>query len=130
MNNDYTRYIEAMKQMLRAREAAFEILGVKTSASNQELKRAYRQACLIYHPDRNQHDPDAHNKFVLIKCAYVLLTEGKPCDRLLESVSQERKRSGNDKYNLDNAWGHFLWWREKFFATYSETDSEPREYHL
>jgi len=120
MDNEYTRHIETMKQMLWARAVAFEILGVKTSASNEELKRAYRLACLKYHPDRNPYDPDAHKKFLLIQCAYDLLTEGKACDKLMEQVGKLEERPGSDKYNLDNPWGHFLWWREKFFGLKNE----------
>ena len=53
-----------MKQMLRAREVAFEMPGVKMSASNEELKSAYRRARLKYHPDRKQQNPDVDNKFL------------------------------------------------------------------
>jgi DnaJ-class molecular chaperone len=130
MDNDYTRHIEKMKQMLLAREVAFEILGVKTSASNEELKRAYRQACLKYHPDRNQQDPNAHKKFLIIKCAYDLLNGGKPCEKLMEQAGKRDERPQNDKYNLENPWGHFLWWREKFFSTPTENGSEPEAYHI
>jgi len=130
MDNDYNRHIKKMKLLLRAREAAFEILGVKASADNEELKRAYRQACLKYHPDHNQQNHDAQKKFLMIKCAYDLLTEGKPCEKLMEEAKKWDDRPKNDKYNLDNPWGHFLWWREKFFSTGDQNDSEPEQYHI
>jgi len=130
MDNDYSRNIEKMKQMLRAREVAFEILGVKASASGETLRRAYRQACLKYHPDHNQQDLDTHKKFLIIKCAYDLLTEGKPCEKLMAQAEKWDERPRSDKYNLDNPWGHFLWWREHFFSTSTENGSEPEAYHI
>ena len=130
MDNDYARHIEKMKQMLQAREVAFEILGVKASASDEKLKQAYRQACLKYHPDRNPHDSEAHKQFLLIKSVCDLLTEGKLGERLLESLPQRGKRSGSDKYNLDNPWEHILWWREKFFSASTENGFEPEAYHI
>ena len=126
MYNDYARHIEKMKQMLRAREVAFDILGVKTSSSNEELKRAYRRACLKYHPDHNQQDPDAHKKFLIIKCAYDILTEGKTCEELMEQVGKDDEIPRSDKYNLDNPWGHFLWWRDKFFSLKNERKSSGK----
>jgi len=130
MSSDYSRQIEKMKSLLLARQAAFEILGVKTSASSEELKIAYRQACLKYHPDHNQHDRDAEKKFLMIKCAYDLLTEGKPCEKLMEQIKTRDNRPKDDKYNLDNPWGHFLWWREKFFSTGIDKGSDPEKYHI
>ena len=130
MSSDYSRQIEKMKSLLLAREAAFEILGVKTSAGSEELKTAYRRACLKYHPDHNQHNHDANKKFLMIKCAYELLTEGKPCEKLMEQIEKRDNHPKDDKYNLDNPWGHFLWWREKFFSTGTKDGSGPEKYHI
>lgn len=47
----------------------YEVLGVKRSASPQDIKKAYRQLVVIWHPDKNK-DVDAEDKFVLINSAY------------------------------------------------------------
>jgi len=52
----------------------------------------------------------------LIQCAYKLLAFDVPCDALLADVDSERAVPGDDTYRLDNQWGHFCWWREKFFG--------------
>ena len=53
----------------------YDILGVSPSASDGELKRAYRKLALRYHPDKN---PGAGEKFKEISMAYqVRLPEGK-----------------------------------------------------
>ena len=52
----------------------YEILGVDRSATRDQLKQAYRQLALKYHPDRNK-DPDATAKFREIAEAYAVLSD-------------------------------------------------------
>jgi hypothetical protein len=101
---------------LLARRAARKILGVEEDATKEALKKAYRQVSLKYHPDHNLNDRDAGKKFAIINCAYELLAEDKPCQKLLEEIKSWPGVPEDDKYKLDNPWGHFLWWREKFFG--------------
>ncbi len=57
----------------RAERAAFRTLGLETTASNEEIKAAYRTLAKEYHPDRNLGDPDAVPKFQSIQRAYEIL---------------------------------------------------------
>jgi len=50
----------------------FELLGLKTNASLDDIKKAYRQKARLYHPDIN-HAPDAKEKFILVTEAYEFL---------------------------------------------------------
>lgn len=50
----------------------YEILGVQRDASPADLKRAFRQLALEWHPDRNR-SPDASPRFQLIATAYAIL---------------------------------------------------------
>ncbi|HVX65654.1 MAG TPA: molecular chaperone DnaJ [Bryobacteraceae bacterium] len=63
----------------------YEILGVDRSVSEQELKSAYRQAALKFHPDRNPGSKDAEDKFKEAAEAYGIL-------------SDPQKRAAYDRY--------------------------------
>jgi curved DNA-binding protein CbpA len=58
------------------RRCHYDILSVTQDASEAELKRAYRQKALEWHPDRNAHDPDrATAEFQIVQAAYAVLTD-------------------------------------------------------
>lgn len=52
----------------------YEILGVSSSATPEELRKAYISSSLKYHPDRNS-DPEAKTKFQEIANAYSILSD-------------------------------------------------------
>lgn len=53
----------------------YTILGVSRSASEKDIKAAYRRLAKELHPDRNQGKPDASEKFGQITSAYDLLSD-------------------------------------------------------
>ena len=54
----------------------YEILGVTRSATDVEIKSAYRKLALKYHPDRNPGDQLAEEKFKEAAEAYAILADG------------------------------------------------------
>lgn len=55
-------------------ESYYDILGVKSNASIDEIKRAYRTLALKYHPDLNPNDKHAEEMFRKINQAYSILS--------------------------------------------------------
>jgi len=56
-----------------AKRDYYEILGIDKGATEAEIKKAYRKVALKYHPDRNQDDPSAEEKFKEAAEAYEIL---------------------------------------------------------
>jgi hypothetical protein len=57
----------------REREAAFEVLGLDETATEDEIKSRYRRLAKENHPDRNPGDEAAQQRFIRITAAYETL---------------------------------------------------------
>ena len=88
----------------------YEILGVGRDASKEEIKKAYRKAAMKYHPDKNQDDKVAEEKFKEAAEAYEVLRD-------------ESKRSTYDRFGHEGLRGSgFSGFRgaEDIFSSFSD----------
>lgn len=53
----------------------YKMLGVKKTASDEEIKKAYRKLAMKYHPDHAKGDKNAEEKFKKISEAYAVLSD-------------------------------------------------------
>ncbi|HLM87386.1 MAG TPA: molecular chaperone DnaJ [Solirubrobacteraceae bacterium] len=66
----------------------YEVLGVRRDASEQDIKKAFRQLAMELHPDVNAHDPDAEAKF-------------KEAAEANEILADPERRATYDRYGHD-----------------------------
>ena len=55
----------------------YEVLGISKSASEEEVKKAYRKLAMQFHPDRNAGDKESEAKFKEVNEAYSVLSDGQ-----------------------------------------------------
>ncbi|MBN2018674.1 MAG: J domain-containing protein [Sedimentisphaerales bacterium] len=120
-------FMERISRDINARKAACKILQVEENAGKKELKKAYRRAAIQYHPDHSGNTTEANRKFTLVRCAYELLAYDKPCERILAEIDSWPGVPADNEYRLDNPWGHFLWWRDKFFDSNQKNDKKRKK---
>ena len=53
----------------------YDVLGLKKTATQDEIKKAYRKLARKYHPDANPDDPKAEEKFKEVSSAYEVLSD-------------------------------------------------------
>ena len=74
------------------KEDYYNVLGVERNAGQDDIKRAYRKLALKYHPDKNQGDKEAEEKFKIAAEAY-------------EVISDPEKRQRYDHYGHEGLRG-------------------------
>ena len=58
----------------------YEVLGVERSATDEEIKKRYRKMAMQYHPDRNQGDKEAEERFKEAAESYEVLSDREKRD--------------------------------------------------
>jgi DnaJ-class molecular chaperone len=71
----------------------YAILGVGPTATDEEIRRAYRRLALEWHPDRNPGRPEAEERFKAISEAYAVLID--PAKRRAWEAARQRGAPGD-----------------------------------
>jgi curved DNA-binding protein len=103
----------------------YSILGVDKKASGEEIKKAFRKLAVKYHPDKNQGNPQAEDRFKEINEAYDVLGDAekrKKYDEVganwkyYDQMRQQQARSGRTVYESADS-GSFHDFFESIFGS-------------
>jgi DnaJ family protein C protein 9 len=83
----------------------YSLLGVEKTATNAEIKKAYRRLVFVYHPDKNKTDPDAGSKFANITRAYKILSN--PDSRRIYDETGDYDDEDEGKINIAETLNYF-----------------------
>jgi curved DNA-binding protein len=80
-----------------ARKDYYEVLGVGRTASDKEIKAAYRRLARKHHPDVNKGDPKAEERFKDVAEAFAVLSDKEKRARY-DAIGSEAFGSGHDPF--------------------------------
>ena len=92
-----------------AKRDFYEILGVDKSASQEEIKKAYRKVAIKYHPDKNPDDAEAEEKFKEAAEAYEILSNPEKRQRYDQfgHAGMNGGGFGGGSMNMDDIFSQF-----------------------
>lgn len=91
----------------------YDILGVSRTATADEIKKAYRTLAFKYHPDRNQGNAEAEEKFKKISVAYDVLGD------------ETKRRNYDLGYSTDNYSNAYSNTQQQYQRQYQYTYQNP-----
>ena len=112
----------------------YKVLGVRPDASDEEIKRAYRELAKKYHPDRNPGDAEAARRMQEINAAYDQIKNGTAQQQQYGSPyggqygSQGYGAGGYNPYGQWSGWSNWGEWSYGSAGSASSARTERSEY--
>lgn len=85
----------------------YSTLGISKNATQEEIKKAYRNLAFKYHPDRNPNDKEAEEKFKKISEAYNVLGDEKKRADYDRFGSSSYSSSGYSQNSYQNSYQNY-----------------------
>ena len=101
----------------------YKVLGVSPDASDEEIKKAYRELTKKYHPDRNPDNPAAAEKMNDINAAYDAIKNGTA----QQQYAYQSEGAGYDPYGW-NPWGSYGYGGAYGYQQSARQQTERSEY--
>ena len=93
----------------------YEILGISQNATQDEIKKSFRNLALRYHPDKNRNSEESRQKFMKIIEAY-------------EVLSDERTRKNYDNSSVNKGGSKERWTPPADFGSVYSYEEIKRRY--
>ncbi|KAK6203390.1 dnaJ-like protein in endoplasmic reticulum [Scheffersomyces amazonensis] len=85
----------------------YSILGVDKNANEKQIKSAYKQLSLKYHPDKNPGNEEAHEKFLEVGEAYEVLGNSEKRSNY-DQFGDPNGRPQPQQFDFGDMFGHFF----------------------
>ena len=85
----------------------YKILGIERDATENEIKKAYRKKAMEYHPDKNDGDSEAENKFKEAAEAYDILSTPEKKSRYDQYGTVDGSPFGGSAFNMNDIFSNF-----------------------
>ena len=106
----------------------YEILGVATDASNDDIRRAFRKIAAESHPDKNPGDPSAEQRFKRANEAHQVLSDPEKRSRYDAELHMRNFGGAPGQWGVDGFAGDFFRHFDDFFGTRAQRKQQrPRQ---
>ncbi|MGZ5546541.1 MAG: J domain-containing protein [Nitrososphaeraceae archaeon] len=95
----------------------YKILGITKDSNQIQIRKAFRELALQYHPDKNKNSEESKEKFMEIVQAYEVLSDMKARERYDFNTVNEKK------------FQKFIWTPSADFANFYSYENLKREYN-
>ena len=99
----------------------YEILNLYQSASQEDIKRSFRQLALRHHPDKNRNSEDSKRKFMEVVEAYEILSDD-------QSRKEYDRTYRNKDFSISRGWTPPADWQQVY--SYEHLKKEYDRSHL
>jgi DnaJ family protein C protein 10 len=96
--------------VIATNEEFYQLLGITKSATQRDIRRAFKRIALEKHPDKRAGDPNAHAEFLRINRAYEILRD----DELRKKYDTYGEEGLKDDFNRGNQYQSWNFYQHNF----------------